>query len=471
MTRDAARLLNRAARDWAAREPEVAVCAVLAHPAADAWTASATPAEAAVFAAMTSPASVEEAARRVVLADGGTTEDAELGARTPGFREALADARGRVCRAVLEWASETADGDGLTVLADARAKLAAADTQTIRQLPRFARVAVGEARLLPGFEVGGLPPVRDAVLPGFEVAASVPSWLLSVYDQAGGVTDTRGRGAPWALRLFVGALLSLPIEFRDGRDQRMALTTGALGRWLLPGGWDRRPAAFDRLLEALRRLDRLRVPVGRGRLRVVDCLVEPSGYNRGRDPVVLRVSIPGGAARGAPVDWDRLTGYGAESAPIYRAYLSVCTVLDYAARSGRALTQSIPAPVLDAKGQPRRRKGGKIVRSPVARVPNPAARYVGWLSANDVRRMVGLAADHHENRRRALDALQRLEDDKLVSIERGTGRQRGLVRLWGAAADVGDRDGLRTASTASTADGRTVTTGDGAKRDNRCEKA
>ena len=283
----------------------------------------------------------------------------------------------------------------------------------------------------------GPPPVQDAILPGFEgIASSVPSWLLSVYDQAGGITEARGRGAPWGLRLFVGALLSLPVEFRDGRQQLMPLTTGDLARWLLPGGWDRRPAAFERLQRALRDLDRLRVPIeiegtSGGLLKVVDCVLMPVAFDRGRGPVVLRVSIPGGSAHGARVDWNRLTRYGAASAPLYRAYLSVCAVLDYSARAGRALTPEVPAPVLDSAGKPKRARGGRIVRDRVITVPNPAARFVNWLRDDDVRAMVGLAADTRTNRKRAREAVDRLASNGVCSIEHGTGKNRGRIRLWG----------------------------------------
>ena len=240
------------------------------------------------------------------------------------------------------------------------------------------------------------------------------------------------------LRLFVGALLSVPPALRTGRPVPLHLTTGQLARWLLPGGWDRRPEAFKRLRQALRGLDGLRVPVGipgtsGGLLRVADALLIPAAYDRGRGPVVLRVSIPPAAARGARVDWGRLTKYGAESAPVYRAYLSAMAVLDYAGRAGRALTPTIPAPVLDKFGRMRRRKGGAVMRSATARIPNPAAKFVGWLTDDDLRRMVGLAADHHENRKRARGAIERLAGDGVVVIER---RKDGSIRLFAPGDDA-----------------------------------
>ena len=311
----------------------------------------------------------------------------------------------------LAGADLTADRDGLSVLADVHGSLVAPKAGGVVELPRFARVSPADVRMLPGFEGGGLAPVRDAVLPGFgPVASAVPSWLLAIYDQAGGVSEARGRGAPWDLRLFVGALLSLPVELRNGSTQRMRLTTGDLARWLQPGGWDRHPTSFERMRRSLRELDRLRVPVevagtSGGLLKVVSCRLLPREFDRGRGPIIVEASIPGGAARGARVDWDRLTRYGAKSASIYRAYLSVVAVLDHSSRAGKALTAEIPAPILDRRGQPKRRKG-KIMRSSTATVPNPAARYVGWLTDEDLRAMVGLAADHRQNRKRSREAIE-----------------------------------------------------------------
>ena len=386
---------------------------MLAHPAASDWTAPGSAAAAAAAAARP-----------------GSKHPSVLVGIRPGPVAVFEFVKAR--DGLLAWAAGAGRPDGLSVLADARSTVCEADVRAVRCLPRFSAVSESDARMLPGFEVGGLPPVRDATLPGFEVAASVPSWLLAIFDQAGGATEARGRGAPWTLRLFVGALLSLPVELRNNAPHHMPLTTGQLQRWLLPGGWDRRPAAFERLCRALKDLDRLRVPVPIAgtsgiSLRVVDALALPNAYDRGRGRVVLRVSIPGGAARGARVDWSRLTRYGAMSAPNYRAYLSVAAVLDYSARAGRALTPHVPAPVLDANGNPKRGKGGRIVRSKVATAPNPAARYVGWLSPDDVRQMVGLRADTRENRARGMRAVEYLADDGVMDIER---RRDGSIRFF-----------------------------------------
>ena len=107
--------------------------------------------------------------------------------------------------------------------------------------------------------------------------------------------------------------------------------------------------------------------------------------------------------------------YGAESAPLYRAYLSACAVLDYSARNGHGITQQIGAPELNQHGKPLRSKDGRIIRSTRETIPNPAAKFVGKLTDDDVRRLVGLHAQHHENRKRAR-ALERLDSDGVIDL-------------------------------------------------------
>ena len=75
-------------------------------------------------------------------------------------------------------------------------------------LPRFQRVSESEALALPGFDAPMPGPIRgQQVLPGFDVTpvGGCPSWLLSLYDQAGGETERPGRGAPLDLPRVRGA--------------------------------------------------------------------------------------------------------------------------------------------------------------------------------------------------------------------------------------------------------------------------
>ena len=273
-----------------------------------------------------------------------------------------------------------------------------------------------EALALPGFDAPMPGPVRgQQVLPGFDITpvGGCPSWLLSLYDQAGGETERPGRGAPLDLRVFVGALLSVPETARDGRDVRIPITVGDLADWLYPNGWDRsnRRRGWESFRQSLKNLDRLRVPIEvDGHMvgvQVVNAFVIPRSWDRGQASVVLRVAIPASAARGARVNWDRLRVYGA------------CAVLDYSARNGHGITQQIGAPELNQHGKPLRSKDGRIIRSTRETIPNPAAKFVGKLTDDDVRRLVGLHAQHHENRKRARAALERLDSDGVIDLAAG----------------------------------------------------
>ena len=179
-----------------------------------------------------------------------------------------------------------------------------------------------------------------------------------------------------------------------------------------------RRRGWESFRQSLRNLDRLRVPIEVGGhmvgVQVVNAFVIPRSWDRGRASVVLRVAIPASAARGARVNWDQLRVYGAESAPLYRAYLSVCAVRDYSARNGHGITRRIGAAKVDQDGRAIHGKRGRIVRSMTETVPNPAAKFVGKLIDDDVRRLVGLHAKHHENRRRARAALERLHGDGVI---------------------------------------------------------
>ena len=178
-------------------------------------------------------------------------------------------------------------------------------------LPRFQRVSEAEALALPGFDAPMPGPIRgQQVLPGFDVApvGGCPSWLLSLYDQAGGETERPGRGAPLVLRVFVGALLSVPETARDGRDVRIPITVGELAEWLYPNGWDRsnRRRGWESFRQSLRNLDRLRVPIEVGGhvvgVQVVNAFVIPRSWgprSARRSCSAWQSLLPQRAARGS----------------------------------------------------------------------------------------------------------------------------------------------------------------------------
>lgn len=335
------------------------------------------------------------------------------------------------------------DGDGLSLLGSIhREDIGGRVSGVRRMLPRLHRVEPEQVRLLPGFDQAVArheerEPMLPGILPDLAATGRCPSWLLSLYDQCSTDIDPRSPSAPWLQRLFVGALLSVAPGERGG-ERHVPTTSFELGRWMQPGGWSRRLADWEKMRLALLGLGDLRIPLpyGPGPNQVVDVPIVtgwavPRTYDGGRAPVVLKVNIPGGGGAGAPIDFNRLMRYGAESAPLFRMYLSAVAVLDYSARHGRALTATIPAPVLGADGRPRRRKGGRIVRSATDVVPNPAAQFTVPLTNEDFRVMSGLRGDHPENRRRATGATERLADDGVLALER---RRDGRVKFFSGPA-------------------------------------
>ena len=307
-------------------------------------------------------------------------------------------------------------------------------------LPRFAKVNTADARL-PDFPEGGPPPPADGqlLLPGFDdTVRGCASWLLWLFDHAGGESLMSGRGAPWDLRLFVFALLHLDVADRDGEWHTIHLPTApehaarlyaATGKrllsvedWLHPKGWANKRRDWYRLPEALDRMRRLAyIPVpGIGRVAVLFPSVIPSNPS---DPLIeWTIRIPRSAATGDRLNWPRLVAYGADSARLFRAYLAVAAWLGRSAKRGHPLTRQIAAPVNGPDGKPRRRKGGAIIRSATEQTSNPAARYAGPpLSDRDLARMIGFDPTDKRRRYDARTAFERMEADGVIEIDRSGG--------------------------------------------------
>ena len=237
-----------------------------------------------------------------------------------------------------------------------------------------------------------------------------------MYDRAGGKSLAQGRGAPWDLRLFVAALLHLNIHDRDGEWHRLQLPLADVIEWLHPGGWANSRRDWDKLPAALRSMSRLYIPVpGVGSILLcVASVIPESPHHPG---VEFTICLPRSAAAGARVDWPRLCQYGKESAALYRAYLSVCSVLDNSAHNGRPITRQIAAPITGSDGKPKRRKGGVIVRDPDTLINNPRARYVQRLTDHDAARFIGFDPSSKQLRYNARRALERLAADGVIEIE------------------------------------------------------
>ena len=164
-----------------------------------------------------------------------------------------------------------------------------------------------EAAQLPAWSGHGVPAPRQLKLPGFApLVPGCPSWLLWMFDTAGGESMAQGRGAPWPMRLFVGALLHLPIGDRDGHWRTLQLPVEEVIAWLHPNGWANRRRDWERFpaaLDAMR--DRLTyVPVpGFGSVAIMFPSVIPRVPS---DPLVeFTLHIPASAAHGARIDWQR----------------------------------------------------------------------------------------------------------------------------------------------------------------------
>lgn len=129
------------------------------------------------------------------------------------------------------------------------------------------------------------------------------SWLLDLFNRASGQSIRQGRGAPWDMRLFVGALLHLPIAQRDGQWHPLSLPTEEIIGWLYPDGWHNQRRDWQRLLDALFRMNRELGFVeieGLGYVQVVGAIIVPK---KPTDPVV---SSPPGSLRPRPMVQDSI---------------------------------------------------------------------------------------------------------------------------------------------------------------------
>ena len=296
-------------------------------------------------------------------------------------------------------------------------------------LPRLHRVGEHDV------DAAGLPSSLECAprsappeLPDLRFAGKkFSSWLLWLFDRA--AVRAQGSGAPWAVRLFIGALLHLDMANRHGYWRTLRLPTNYVVSWLQPNGWANKRRDWQRFPTALTDLrDRLAaVPVPE--IGLVTLMYPSVIPQRPSDPwVEFTIRVPLSAARGARIDWPLLCRYGQESAALYRTYLIVAHYLDRSAHRGHAITATIGAPRQLPTGMaPKRGKGASVVRNPDVRMPNPAARFVAALTDSEWTQMVGLDPKNRGDRFSARGDLARLHNDKVIDLQRD-GRQ---FRIFG----------------------------------------
>ena len=244
---------------------------------------------------------------------------------------------------------------------------------------------------------------QQAKLPFLE--RSRPSQLVSalpvqLYNRAGGVLQTKGRGSPISLRLFFEALMSIPLQDRsEHTSAELVVTLRDLVTWIWPNGWERR-RNLPMLAWALKDLGELRIEWERRLWNLVVARTLPTWETKLTDPIVFHVFSLPSSDRGPLIDRFQLRHWGLQSASAYRAYLRLAYLWDdvkskrgnyrvYATRP--KVLRDKHGYLIDAKGKPILEKGRRITDWNHRRAirtgeieRNPAADAVPQLGPDDL---------------------------------------------------------------------------------------
>ena len=316
-------------------------------------------------------------------------------------------------------------------------------------LPRLSQMSKDETILRSFRSDSGAPPLpnEQSQRPRSNGTTKCLIWILWVFDQAGGQSLSNRGGAPWDLRLWVFVLLHLRVKDRDGRWHRLRFSTEEVIGWLYPGGWANRRRDWQKLPDALKAMRRLAyVPVpGRGHVAMLFPSVIPLLPS---DPLIeFTIRIPISAAHGDRIVWPRLITYGARSAQLFRAYLSVMAWLGNSSHDGYPLTRWIAAPLYGPGGKLLYRKDGSIARSDTIRIPNKLIQFVPKLTEDDLTRMVGLDPLDRRRRHDARKAFEHLRDDGVIDLQRIRNNGDTCFAIFGPSRDqLLTRDGAAAAA-------------------------
>lgn len=209
----------------------------------------------------------------------------------------------------------------------------------------------------------GLSPKKSALLP-------VLPFLLWDHN----IPASRGRGAPYALRLWIEAVLSLP-PGQPYRQQEFRIPWGEMVDRTLSGRDNKKNTS--RLWQALHTVHNLRLAwgepgarTGRAAVQVPDIPQTPTEYGA---TVRFVVELPPGAGNGPLVYKPFLRKIARWSAPAYRAALTLAYLWDqHGTRKGRYIQPTIPRLARDHAGRLINREGQIIT----AKEGKPIAKYM-----------------------------------------------------------------------------------------------
>ena len=174
---------------------------------------------------------------------------------------------------------------------------------------------------------------QQFVLPGFKESTTIgPCLPLALYDLGDAPATSRGPAAPLPLRLFVEAVLAVPMDSRDTHNPvAMRVPLRHMLEWLYPSPRKPRPNEYwPRLMTAFEALEspEARIPwydpeTGHGGLRrIVNISDIPRGPAKLDDLISVIVDLPPGSGNGPQVS-DNLRQWGIKSAAGYRALLNL----------------------------------------------------------------------------------------------------------------------------------------------------
>ena len=153
---------------------------------------------------------------------------------------------------------------------------------------------------------------QQFVLPGFKDSTTIgPCLPLALYDLGDAPATSRGPAAPLPLRLFVEAVLAVPMDSRDTHTPvAMRVTLSQMLDWLYPSPrkprpneyWPRLMTAFDALESPAARIPWYDPETGQGGLRrIVNITDIPRGPAKQDDLISIIVDLPPGSGNGPQV--------------------------------------------------------------------------------------------------------------------------------------------------------------------------